>query len=318
MPAKKTTSKPKSPSSHAPIGPALRLFRGPTGPFALVLLIAAGFFGAWCVTWYGMGSWQGVRQHVFSSPEYWVGLENVEISRQPPWIRTDIRSEVFRDASLDGPLSIMDPDLVERVANAFSLHPWISEVRGVTKRHPASIKVDLEYRLPVCMVEGPRRRLSPVDSEGILLPRKDFSPLEAGKYPLLTGIDTVPVGPEGTNWGDARVLGGAEIAAVLGPVWSELGLERIVPSPALDIERPDETIYELFTKGGTRIVWGRAPSCDMPGEVPAADKVERLKRYFAENNTLEGPAGRQEIDVRSLRSLYVAPSTAGFWQTKSR
>jgi hypothetical protein len=280
-------------------------------------MIAGGFFGAWCVIWYGVGSWQGVRQHVLSSPEYWVRQENVEITPQPPWVRTDIRGEVFRDSSLDGPLSIMDADLVERIANAFSLHPWISEVRGVTKRYPASIQVDLEYRLPVCMVEGPLNRLFPVDSEGILLPGKDFTPVEVGNYPRLTGIDTVPVGPEGTNWGDARVLGGAEIAAVLGPVWKEFGLERIAPSAA-DFERPHETIYELHTNGGTRIVWGRAPGCDMPGEVPAADKVERLKRYFAENGTLEGPTGRQEIDVRSLRSLYVAPHTAGIGQNKSR
>jgi hypothetical protein len=198
----------------------------------------------------------------------------------------------------------MDADLAERIASAFSLHPWVAEVRKVTKHFPAKVQVDLVYREPVCMVYGPAGKPLPVDSQGVLLPSRDFSAVEAASYPRLTRIDTVPVGPEGTSWGDSRVTGGAEIAALLRPAWEEMGLDRIEPSPVAQFGQPGETIYLLYTRGGTRIVWGRAPGTDMPGEVPAVDKVARLKKYIAENGTLEGPNGPKDFDVRSLRSMY--------------
>ena len=109
---------------------------------------------------------------------------------------------------------------------------------GGLKRHPkssnpASVKVDLAYRKPVCMVVVPGGLL-PVDAEGILLPRGegDFSPIEATRYPRLEGVDHMPTGPVGSRWTDAKVIGGAEIAAAIGPAWEAFGLHRIVPLAA--------------------------------------------------------------------------------------
>ena len=127
----------------------------------------------------------------------------------------------------------MDDDLVERVAKAFAGHPWVAKVLSVAKRYPASVKVELAYRKPVCMVVVPGG-LVPVDEGGILLPRGegDFSPLEATRYPRLEGIDHMPAAPVGSRWTDAKVIGGAEIAAAIGPAWGGLGLRSIVPLAA--------------------------------------------------------------------------------------
>ena len=127
----------------------------------------------------------------------------------------------------------MDDDLVERVAKAFAGHPWVAKVLSVAKRYPASVKVELAYRKPVCMVVVPGG-LVPVDEGGILLPRGegDFSPLEATRYPRLEGIDHMPAAPVGSRWTDAKVIGGAEIAAAIGPAWGGLGLRLIVPLAA--------------------------------------------------------------------------------------
>ncbi len=212
-------------------------------------------------------------------------------------------------ASLDRPLSITDDDLAERIANAFKLHPWIAEVCQVRKYHPARIKVDLVYYRPVLMVQVPGGLL-PVDISGVLLPSTDFSPLEAGRYPRLVGIDTVPVGPPGERWGDVRVVGAAAIAASFGTAWQRLGLERIVPAAMVSVGRQREETYDLFTTSGTRVVWGRAPTTDMPGEVPAEEKVARLVKYAAERGSLDATDGRpQELDVRGLQAVNSAPRT---------
>ena len=264
----------------------------------LVLLVAMVLF------WFAV--WWRVRDRVLASPEYWLTQANVEITPPPPWIRSDIRAEVFRDASLGPSLSIMDDNLTARLHDAFSLHPWIAKVRQVRKSYPAHVQVDLIYRKPVCMVLAVPSGAWPVDVDGVRLPTADFCPLDVNRYPRLTQIDSTPVGPEGTRWGDPRVVGGAQIAAALEPAWQELKLDHIAPTGTTEPGRPADYFYELVTRSGTRILWGRAPGTDMPGEVPAADKVARLKKYVAENGSLEGRRGPQELDVRSLRSMEAA------------
>jgi len=258
------------------------VFQGRGRTVALVVLAIAVFFGLW------YRAWREVGEDVLSSEPYWLTQQDVEITPPAEWIHRDIRAEVFRDASLDRPLSIMDEDLVERIANAFSLHPWVAKVRRVTKHFPAQVRVELDYRRPVLMVQVPGGLL-PVDVEGVLLPaRGDFSPIEARRYPRLVGVDTTPIGPVGTRWGDARVLDAAEIAAAFGPAWQQLGLDRIVPSALVEVGYGDEYTYELVTKAGTRVSWGRPPGAEMPGELSATDKVARLVEYYKENGTLDG------------------------------
>jgi len=249
--------------------------------------------------WYA--GWDSVRQDVLASDTYWLSVGDVQITPAAEWIHSDIRAEVVRDASFDEQLSIMDPKLTERIAHAFSLHPWIARVRRVRKYHPAAVRVDLTYRRPVCMVEVPGELL-PVDVRGVLLPREDFSPVEVARYPRLVGVDSVPIGPEGTRWGDIRVVGAAEIAAAFGPAWNQLRLDRIFPSTLVDVGSRGEYHFELFTLGGTRILWGRSPGAELPGDPTAKEKVARLQRYYQEHGTLEGANGSRPLDIRNLAS----------------
>jgi hypothetical protein len=301
MSAKKAKSKPAAPLKHL-----MHLVRGRGRTAALVVLVLAAFAGVW------YAAWQKVGPGVLESEPYWLTPENVEITPPAAWIHRDIREEVFRDGSLDGPLSIMDDDLAERIASAFALHPWVAKVRRVTKYHPARVRVELEYRRPVLMVQVPGRLLA-VDAEGVLLPSEsgDFSPNEARRYPRLVGVDTVPIGPVGTRWGDARVLEGAEIAAALADVWEKLSLDRIAPSTLVEVGHGDQYNYELFTKAGTRILWGRAPIAEIPGEPTAAEKVAWLADYARENGSLEGRNGPQQLDLRRLGRTADPSQTAG-------
>jgi len=298
-PAKK---KQKTAALFPALARLLAFVRGQGRPIVWTVLLVVGLVGGWCGVWYGAG----VRQYVLSSDEYLVTPQSVQIPPLPDWINnSQIRNEVFRDASLDGPLSIMDDDLTERIGNAFSLHPWIAKVCWVRKHHPARVEVELIYRRPVCMVEVPGG-LFPVDSQGVLLPAADFSPIEASRYPRLVSVDTLPMGTAGECWGDPRVVGGAEIATALGEAWQELRLAQILPSTRPAAGVMTEHTYTLVTRRGTQIYWGPAPGSGVPGELPAAEKVALLQKYVQEHGTLEGHHGPQELDVRRLQTPRVS------------
>jgi hypothetical protein len=283
-------------------------FSGGVGT-AISCAVLAGVFVA-CT----YAAWKKIGAGVLSSPDYFVGPGQIEITPAPRWItRSNLPAEVYRDLSRQGPLRIMDDNLVERVALGFSAHPWVAKVEHVQKYFPARVKVDLLYRKPVCMVEI-SGGLMPVDAQATVLPRDDFSPVEAAKYPRLAGVDRGPAGPVGSRWGDVRVAGGAEIAGHLLPLWEKLDLQYIVPAAdgqagggdtaqAGQVSRSGQYSYVIFTRqkshtGGVRILWGRAPVTNQSGELTAAQKIKKLEQFFAEHGAIDYPQGPAELDLR--------------------
>jgi hypothetical protein len=264
----------------------------------MVAVLFGAFVGA---AWWG---WLKLQPRIVGAPEYRIGPEQVEITPPPAWIHTDIRAAAFRNPTLDGPLSLLDADLVPRITNAFAAHPWVAKVTRVSKHYPALVKVELVYRKPVCMVKVPRGLL-PVDAEGVLLPSEDFTSTEAAaQYLAVREIDREPTGPVGSRWGDARALGGAEIAAAIGDAWKTLRLSSIVPQTedsAVAAGRLSEPVFWLTTATGSRIFWGYAPGASAPSELPAVEKVARLQRYIDDNDTFDGPQGRrQDLDIHTM------------------
>ena len=118
-----------------------------SGRTALFLLLLAGLFVGGAI-W----AWAKFKDRILAGPEYRIAAEQVEITPQPPWIQSDIRAEVLHSPALDGPLSILDDDIVDRITNAFARHPWVAKVGRVSKQYGA-VKVELAYRKPVCMIE---------------------------------------------------------------------------------------------------------------------------------------------------------------------
>jgi hypothetical protein len=290
----------KKKNSTLPLRRLVAWLFGPGRTGVLIVLLLGAFVGA---AWWG---WVKLQPRILGTPEYRIGPEQVEITPPPAWIHTDIRAAVFRSPTLDGPLSLLDADLVPRITNAFASHPWVAKVTRVSPHHPASVKVELVYRKPACMIKVPRGLL-PVDAEGVLLPfgPEDFTSTEAAtQYLAVRDVDREPTGPVGSRWGDARVLGGAEIAAAIGDAWKSLRLYSIVPQTddsAVAAGRLSEPVFWLTAATGSRIRWGYAPGASEPEELPAAEKVARLKRYFADHDTFDGPQGRwQDLDLRTM------------------
>lgn len=319
MSAAKNKEKPAAATSTAP-SKADRLtavlgwlfFGPPRGwTWSLVALLAFAAFS------YGL--WRHVGPHVLSGDDYTIGPNDVDITPPPSWIRRDLAGDVVRGLSLDAPLSIVDPDLTHRLYDAFAAQPWVAQVERVAKQHPSRVRVDLIYRRPVCMIEAPGvplpgsnvtvpSRLVPVDAQAVLLPERDFPESQRLQYPRLTGIVAAPPSLAGSRWMDARALGGAQIAAALVDVWKDFSLDRIVASPTPETSLGnDEYSYDVFTTGGTKILWGHAPDTRMPGEVPLADKLIRLKQIKKQNGSLEGSDGPQVIDLSYWHHARITP-----------
>lgn len=260
----------------------------------MLVLLAIGLFAG--QRWV----WNSIGPQITASDMYRLHPERMTVTEQPDWIRADVKAEVVRDASLDQGLSMLDDQLVERIAEAFAFHPWVARVERVTKAYPALVQVELIYRRPVVMVslEGSSSlELFPVDVEGVHLPSSDFSSLEKGRFPRLVGIDTLPLVGERSH--DPRVQGGARLAAYLGEVWESFHLARIVPVPPTEGDRER---FEVITRQGTRIIWGAAPGMEPEGEPQAEDKLARLREHLKQFGTLDN-SQHGELNVRDfLRS----------------
>ena len=243
-------------------------------------------------------------------PEYRIGAEQVSISTPPDWIPPDLAQQVFVRAGLEEPQSLLDATLSERVAAAFYTHPWVQEVRSVRKTYPARIHVEVVYREPVAMVKGVDGYY-PIDRHGILLPARDFSDADIERYPVIERVASVPMGKLGESWGDPAVSGAAELAATLnakrdGKVswWCELELTAILmPRRVALIEEADELEYELRTKGGSEILWGRGPNSRHPGELAVAQKLQRLSEYQRDYGGFDDAHGPYQIDIRPWQGI---------------
>ncbi|MDB5385925.1 MAG: hypothetical protein JWM11_1571, partial [Planctomycetaceae bacterium] len=206
---------------------------------------------------------------VGNRPEYQLRTADIHITDIPQWVPKDLVAQVISQSRLGAQRSVLEDGLTAEIAGAFQKHPWIEKVVKVTKDVPARVDVELIYRRPVAMVEVPTGLL-PLDGHGVLLPPTEFTPEDARRYPLISQPKTSPHGAIGSSWGDPQVVAAARLAAVLLPHWKDFNLAAIVIPAGIDLRAPlEELVFELQTKGGSRIVWGRAPGVVYPLELSA-------------------------------------------------
>ncbi len=243
-------------------------------------------------------------------PEYQVGPEQITLNTPPEWIPDDLVAQVFERAGLHSDESLLDETLSERVAAAFYTHPWVENVRSVRKSFPAHLYVDVIYREPVAMVKGVDG-FYPVDRNSILLPPRDFTEADIQRYPVIERVSSVPAGRLGQPWGDPTVSGAAQLAAVLNRSendkkswWEKLELEAIlVPRRVAFTEEQDQLEYQLLTKGGSEIQWGRSPVTQHPGELTVAQKLQRLDEYRRDYGSFDDSHGPWNIDIRPWHGI---------------
>lgn len=243
-------------------------------------------------------------------------VDRIRVTAQPSWIKSDVRSEAFRDGSL-GELSSLDHDLAYKVYRAFELHSWVAKVNRVNKGPQGQVDVDLSYRRPVAWVEIPSSMspqneggILPIDAEAVLLPPADF---QEAAIPMLriTIKDLIPWGPVGTPWPDLRVSGAAQLAALVEGNWQQMQLYRIaIVPPPTEVRSTGQTVYELITRSGHRFIWGSAPGLEQVGEASTTQKIQLL-RQLAQEIGAAAPIQRWEIDLRDGERALSGARTAG-------
>lgn len=243
-----------------------------------------------------------------SRPEYQVAFQEIQLSPRPSGtVPNDLVRQIQRQRDFPEWVSTLDPGLAQRLAAAFREQPWIESVREVRLTYPPQIVVQVDYRRPVALV-ALKSGLYPVDPEGVVLPPADFSPKDAERFPVVQNVRSVPAGPAGLAWGDPVVLAAARLADAMRNDWPDLQLTAIVaPKPAKADIDPSELIFSLTAKGGSKIVWGRAPGSGHPGELTAVQKIGRLHKYLREFGGFDQPRGPYEIDIRHWQEISRRP-----------
>jgi hypothetical protein len=258
----------------------------------------------------GRMAWQAIEPTVSNRPEFQLTADQVFVNPPlPAWIRTDVKREALRNASLERPMSLLTPNLVEQFAQAFKLHPWVAQVVEVRKSAGPRLDVQLVYRRPVCMVEVPGG-LYAVDPQAVLLPSSDFTADDAQRYPRLVGIRTVTEGPVGTPWRDLAVSDAASIAALLVDNWAAWGLLRMAPA-----DEANESVltgapqFVIESNNGSKIIWGHAPRATSAGELSPQEKLARLATLASSGQLTTAGQGGQ-IDLRHATAPSAPPRTA--------
>ena len=270
----------------------------------IVALAVVGMLG------WGMQSlWQRVAPSVMQRNQHLLRADRITTTTPPAWISANIAAEVVRDAGLDGRLSLLDDSFAQVIEDAFALHPWIESINRITKRYPQGVHVDVSFRRPVAVVEmsGSESVLFvPIDKQGVHLPPADVPELRKRYLPRIGGIVGRP--PVGQVWPDPRVTGAAELAEKLRDAWEPLCLVDILPSARPEIRDGSRFfVYDLITRGGTRVVWGAAPSSAPAKEDPFDAKLLRLQNCVEKHGPLDSVRGPAIVDVRD--ALAITPRT---------
>jgi hypothetical protein len=254
-------------------------------------------------------TWRYAVPQVAQNPSYLLLGERITMTPQPEWIDTDIRAEVIRNSGLADRLSLLDESFASIVADAFALHPWVKSVDHVAKRYPSGVHVDLTFREPVAVVElaAPQGvQLVPIDKHSVHLPVDDVPEIRKRYLPRIGGIVGRP--PVGQAWDDPRVQGAADLAVHLAETWEKFHLVDILPSTRPEIlDEHRYYVFDLITRGGTRVVWGAAPSDPPPGEDDFAKKLARLKDCIESHGPLDTVRSPAIVDVR--QNLSITPRT---------
>jgi hypothetical protein len=237
--------------------------------------------------------------------EYVVKAEDLHITDPPPWVPRTFLRQVIREGGLPNELSALDTRLVDNVAAAFQKHPWVDRVVSVRKEFPHRVTVVLEYRKPAAFVVMANERFA-IDKNAVLLPPPDLPPAE-DEFPAIANARPAPPKEAGSTWHDRTIEDAAKIADVLGPSWKKLQLRSIEIPNVAENANPNDVVYALRTTNGSRIIWGRAPGSDHPGELRSEQKIGRLEEYLARKGSFGDAQGPLEIDIRHWKEITARP-----------
>lgn len=161
---------------------------------AVLALGVAGFFAGL----FFLGRW--ALDELRGQDRYAIALVDIDCPAPPGMTVAEFLDEVHYDGRLPERFSVLEEGLSEKLAAAFRMHPWVSDVDEVAIHPPRHVQVRLTFRRPVLAIKlGEQVRV--VDGEGILLPKQ----ASAEGLPVFAGNAKGPQGTAGSKWGDPEV-----------------------------------------------------------------------------------------------------------------
>jgi hypothetical protein len=95
------------------------------------------------------------------------------------------------------------------------------------------------------------------------------------------------------------VPGAVELAVRLADFWEPLHLMEIYPSARTEVRADRQFfVYDIVTRGGTKIIWGAAPQTQAPGEAEFTVKLSRLQQCVQQYGPLDSIKAPGTVDVR--------------------
>ncbi|MBI3097169.1 MAG: hypothetical protein HYY93_02835 [Planctomycetes bacterium] len=231
-----------------------------------------------------------VYQYLFDDDRFTLDLQTLQVVQRPGWAAEGLDFSLM--PAPKGKMSLLDPNLVEVVAEYYQRSPWVAEVRSVEKLYPNRVRVTVDLRRPAAAV-ALDRGVALVDADGVRLPGLyPRVPPALGTLPTIYGAIGSPA-PAGTKWMDRAVSNGLTVAAAL----AEYRLSDACPISVIDVRNaggrrdPRQAEIVLWTPARIPIHWGRPPDTVKYGEVSVAQKMENLRRVLATYPNLAGVRG---------------------------
>ena len=267
-------------------------------PLSLVVLFMVG------AVLLSISLWNRFHDQINFSADAPLSTQTLVTTPTPTWIKVDVEEEAIQQNRLDQ-IRITHPGAVQKVVEAFSVHPWIASVQKVEKK-PAGIFVELNYRRPVAMVEVDHGGLVPIDGTAVVLNGELFSDTEKSEYLRISvrnpRFESLVYG---AIWNDLRIRDAAQIAMACEEHWRSLGLVRVMNASHLTNDEMRLAPFVLVTLTGTAIIWGRAPGKELTGEASAEEKLVAIVEYVKAN----GPLDQSAIRTLEVINGKMKPST---------
>lgn len=230
-----------------------------------------------------------VMTYLCTVEKFMVEPNNVDLSNLPSWADDRMRTEIQSSFPYRRRFTIFSPDIEERLVEAYRDNPWVLRVKGFRKELPDRILFSLVLRRPAVTVQY-KGIYYIVSRDGIVLPRTYPEPPSFGKrLYILAGVPTPPA-EFGARWEDEALSAGVSVALAL----EKYAVRNLVDVRTIDVSNvrgrlaPQLSEIVLWTGVGVPILWGRAPSTRMYGELPVEKKIENLRAVLEFSPDLYG------------------------------
>ena len=169
---------------------------------ALVLIFVAGALAG--ILYLG----NATEQDLTGESRYQFTFHAIQCDPPPGMTRTEFLDEAQYLANAPENWQMLEKAIPSKLADTFSVHPWVKKVQRVKIEPPKTVLVHLIYRRPVLVVKwnGGTRV---VDAEAVLLPTS--APTDG--LSVFTGTPAPPNGAAGTVWEDPAIIEAAKTAA---------------------------------------------------------------------------------------------------------